>query len=232
MLIESANVKFVFEDRMADSPFVELIWRTQSEEACTFMSAAVSQWEMVVAHHQGETHITLRGPETEAIPAACPAGTEFFGIQFKLGTFIPHLPLGKLVNGSLDFPAAAFKSFWLHGAPMQIPNYENVEHFVQRLVRDELLVYEPIVDAVLQNQVPELSLRSVQRRFVRATGLTHGTIHQIGRARQAAALLAQGVSILDTVEQAGYADQPHLTRALKRFMGQTPAQILRENGFA
>ncbi len=47
------------------------------------------------------------------------------------------------------------------------------------------------------------------------------------RARHARTLLQQGISILDTVEQAGYADQPHLTRSLKRFMGQTPAQILR-----
>jgi AraC-like DNA-binding protein len=40
-------------------------------------------------------------------------------------------------------------------------------------------------------------------------------------------LLEQGVSILDTVEQAGYFDQPHLTRSLKRYVGYTPAQILR-----
>jgi methylphosphotriester-DNA--protein-cysteine methyltransferase len=40
-------------------------------------------------------------------------------------------------------------------------------------------------------------------------------------------LLQQGVSILDTVDQAGYFDQPHLTRALKHLMGQTPAQIIR-----
>ncbi len=39
-------------------------------------------------------------------------------------------------------------------------------------------------------------------------------------------LLQQGVSIVDTVDQAGYADQPHLTRSLKRFIGQTPAQLL------
>jgi methylphosphotriester-DNA--protein-cysteine methyltransferase len=38
--------------------------------------------------------------------------------------------------------------------------------------------------------------------------------------------LQQGVSILDTIQQAGYYDQPHLTRSLKRFIGQTPAQLL------
>src|SRR5438270_126041 len=42
-------------------------------------------------------------------------------------------------------------------------------------------------------------------------------------------LLKQGVSILDTVEQAGYFDQPHLTRSLKYLIGQTPAQILEKS---
>jgi AraC-like DNA-binding protein len=44
-------------------------------------------------------------------------------------------------------------------------------------------------------------------------------------ARYATHLLQQGASILDTVEQAGYYDQPHLTRSLTRLIGQTPAQI-------
>jgi AraC-like DNA-binding protein len=30
----------------------------------------------------------------------------------------------------------------------------------------------------------------------------------------------------DVVYEAGYFDQPHLTRALKHFIGQTPAQIM------
>jgi len=230
--MEMTEIKFTFEERAADSPFVETVWRTQSERAGTFTSAAVSHWEMVVAHYQGETSLTVRGPETEAMPALCPEGTEFFGIQFKLGTFMPHLPVSNLVNDSLTLPEAARKSFWLYSNAWQFPNYENVENFVDRMARDGLLVYEPIVETVLQNQGQELSLRSIQRRFLRATGLTHGTVQQIERARQAAKLLAQGVSILDTVDLAGYADQPHLTRSLKRFMGQTPAQILRENGFA
>jgi AraC-like DNA-binding protein len=39
--------------------------------------------------------------------------------------------------------------------------------------------------------------------------------------------LKQGVSILDTVYEAGYFDQAHLTRSLKHLIGQTPAQIIR-----
>jgi methylphosphotriester-DNA--protein-cysteine methyltransferase len=49
------------------------------------------------------------------------------------------------------------------------------------------------------------------------------------RAHQAAALLRQGVSILDTTDALGYFDQPHLTRSLKQFVGHTPAQLLRHS---
>jgi AraC-like DNA-binding protein len=92
-------------------------------------------------------------------------------------------------------------------------------------MRDGLLVYDPLVGAVLQRQPVELSLRTVQRRFLQATGLTHNTIYQTIRAQYATILLKQGVSILDTTHQAGYFDQPHLTRALRHFIGLTPAEI-------
>lgn len=217
---------FDFEERPSDSSFVELIWQTQSERAGSFISRAVSHWEIVVTKCQGKTTLTIRGPETKAALAPCPANAEFFGIQFKLGTFMPHLPMKTLVDGAVNLPEATGQSFWFNHSAWQFPNYANVETFVDKLVREGLLVREPIVDAALRGQLQGRSLRSVQRRFIQATGLTHSTIRQIERARQAADLLEQGVSILDTVEQGGYADQPHLTRSLKRLIGQTPAQLI------
>ncbi len=97
---------------------------------------------------------------------------------------------------------------------------------LSRGLRDGLLIREPIVDAALQGQLKELSRRTIQRRFLRATGLTLSYVRQIERAREAEALLERGVSILDIVDQTGYADQPHLTRSLKRLIGRTPAQII------
>jgi AraC-like DNA-binding protein len=221
-------MKFDFDERPSDSPFVDKIWRTQSERSGSFISTAASQWEMVVTTYNGKTTLTVRGPETKATPADYPADAEFFGIIFKLGTFMPHLPLGKLLDrNDANLPEASSQSFWLHGAAWQFPDFENADTFVARLVREELLVQEPVVEAVLQNRPLEMSLRSIQRRFLHATGLTRGTLDQIERARQAMTLLERGLSIADAIYQAGYADQPHLTRSLKRFIGQTPGQILR-----
>jgi methylphosphotriester-DNA--protein-cysteine methyltransferase len=100
---------------------------------------------------------------------------------------------------------------------------------VDWLVRDGLLVHEPIVADVVEDRVQGIPSRTVRYRFLRATGVTKSYIRQLERARQAVALLEQGVSVLDTAYQVGYADQAHLTRSLKRFIGQTPAQIARVN---
>ena len=221
---------FRFEERLSDSPFVERIWRAQSERTGDFLSVAASWWEMVVSKYQGETTITVRGPETKVTPMQVTLlGGEFLGIIFKHGAFMPHFPIGDLVDGDVNLPDASSQAFWLNGSARQFPNYENADTFVQRLVRDHLLVCDPIIEPVLRGEPQELSPRSIQRRFVRATGLTQGSIRKIERARQATMLLQQGVSILDTVEQAGYSDQAHLTRALKYLIGKTPAQIIHKS---
>lgn len=78
----------------------------------------------------------------------------------------------------------------------------------------------------MRGEPQALSLRSAQRHFARATGLTHATYRKIRRARFATSLLLEGVPILDVVDLAGYYDQPHLTRTLKMLIGQTPAEMV------
>jgi Helix-turn-helix domain len=215
----------VFEQRPAESPFVDQIWRSRSQSAGPFISMALNRVQLVVWSERGRTYFTVRGPETRATMAHCPVHDAFFGIVLKCGAFISHLPAGNLIDDALTLPNATNTSFWLNGSPWQFPTYDNADTFIDRLVRDEILVCEPAVDAALQGQPNYLSLRSEQRRFLHATGLTHSAVRQIERARYATALLRQGMSISDAVFEAGYFDQPHLTRSLRHFIGQTPAQL-------
>ena len=215
------------EERSSDSPFVARIWRSQGERSGPFISIAEIESGLVVTKHKGKMTITLRGPTTRAFSAFCPADAEFFGIQFRPGTFFPDLPPKMAIDHhDLNLPEAGSTTFWLNSAAWQYPNYENADTFVNRLAREGLLVYDPVVGQVLQSQPMDKSLRTVQRRFLQATGLTYNMIYQINRAQYAATLLKEGVSILDSVGQAGYFDQPHLTRALKHFIGLTPAQLI------
>jgi AraC-like DNA-binding protein len=227
---------FSFEERPSGSPFIETIWRTpiatipptRNENSGPYIFPAVRHWGLVVAKQNGKKTITMWGPGTKATPALCPRESEIFGIIFKQGAFMPHLPL-SIVRDRRDvtLPEATSKSFWLNGSAWQFPDYENADTFVDRLVRCDLLVRDEMVDSVLQGQLKDVSLRTAQRRFLQATGLTHNTVRQMERARFAKGLLQHGISILDTIAQAGYYDQAHLTRSLKHFIGLTPVQIVR-----
>jgi hypothetical protein len=216
---------FTFERRSSRSPMIEQTWQTRSEPGESFISVAVSHWEMVVTRQRGTARLTVRGPETKASTSPIPADAEFFGIQFSLGTFMPGLLPGQLADGSLTLPQATRTSFWLDGDSWEFAGPDNADVFVDRLVRAGLLVHDPVVPAALQGDVEGWSTRSVERRVSRATGLTRGAIGQIRRAERAVELLCAGMSPLDVAGRAGYADQPHLTRSLTRFAGRTPSQI-------
>jgi AraC-like DNA-binding protein len=223
-------MELVFDERSANSSFVEMVWHTHSERAGTFTSVAVSNWEVVITTLDGKTMITARGPETRASEADFPADAEFFGIIFKLGTFMPHLSLRTLLDRQdATLPKASSNSFWLHGSAWEFPTFENADVFVGRLIRQGLIVRDPVIEAAIQGHAPDMSRRSLQYRFLRATGLTRKTIQQIERARNAVSLLEQGTPISDTAFELGYFDQAHLTNSLKRFVGKTPAQIARKS---
>ena len=216
-----------FEGRGSDSPSIEAVWRGGAGREYAPVCPASGQWHLLFLKQHGKVHVSVQGPLTRATPVAQPEGTEWFGVTFPLGTFLPALSINSLLDDRALLPLTAKTSFHLAGSSWHIPDYENVETFIERLVRRNVLVSDPVVKAVLAHQPVEMSLRTVRRRFVLATGLTYKTIAQIERAKQAVALLEKGVSLIDAAYQAGYADQSHMTRALKHLIGYTPALIAR-----
>jgi len=219
-----------FEARPSDSPLVNQIWRTYSESAGSFISTAAAQSGIVIMKHEGKLSITFRGPETRASVADYPAGAEWLGVNFNLGAFYPHLPLtGLRDRNDLILPNATSRSFYIYGSAWDFPGYEDADAFIDRLIREEVLAFDPLVGAVLDGRARDLSPRTVQSRFLRATGITQVTVKQIERAAEAVAMLERGVSIADTIFEAGYFDQAHLTRSLKRFTGRTPGEIARSS---
>lgn len=216
---------FLFEAHSLDSALIESVWRSCSTEAGSYISVAASHWSFMFARRQGKIYVDVCGPETRATPSTIPAGSDVYGINFKVGVFMPHLPPNSLVDKRLPLQNASNRAFWLHDAALPLPGFEDAEAFAERLVRAGLLVRDPIVSASLQGEPIRLSARSRQYRFVKSTGLSRETILQIARARQAALMLEQGVAIADAVYLLGYCDQAHLTRSLKHLYGQSPTAV-------
>jgi AraC-like DNA-binding protein len=216
---------FALEARSSRSPLVEETWQTVSRAQGSFISVAATHWEMVVTRQRGAARLTVRGPETRATIVPVPQDAEFFGIQFSVGTFMPGLPPGPLVDGTVTLPAATGGSFRLDGCAWELPGPDTADVLVDRLARAGLLVHDPIVAEALHGAVEGFSTRSLERRVARATGLSRGAIARIRRAERAVGLLSRGLPATEVARRTGYADQPHLIRSLRRFVGQTPSQI-------
>ncbi|GAA4638475.1 helix-turn-helix domain-containing protein [Actinoallomurus vinaceus] len=215
------------EDRPSDSPYVHRVWRSRASGVARMTSIATSNWELVFWEDQGRVHAAVRGPETTASSVDVPDGSESFGITFAHGTSMPHLPPARLVDSAWESPHATATRFVLGGDEWLMPGFESAEQLVVRLVREGVVVRDPLVDEVLAGGMPDVGTRSVQRRVAAATGLTQGGIRQIERARQAAILLGEGVPSLEVVDRLGYYDQPHLARSLTRFIGRTATELCR-----
>jgi len=216
-------------ERPSDSPYIERVWRCHSERAGTFLSVASSHWEFVVTRVRGDTTITLRGPETRVREVTCPADGEWFAIRFKAGTFMPKLPVARLIDGNdVTLPRTSARSFALDGARWELPTFDNAETFVSRLARSGVIERDAAVVAALQGESLASSTRTAQRHFLHATGMTHERLRQIERARLATNLLRDGIAINEAAHAAGYFDQAHLTRSLKALIGLTPSKIAQE----
>ena len=222
-------MSLISEARSSDSPYIESVMRGWTVSEGMSVRPAEIHWHMVFVKYPGGTLPLVVGPLTSSGTASWGEGAEILWIKFKLGVFLPHLPAKDHLNEEQVLPDASSERFWWKGSARQFPTFDNVETFIERLVHEDDLVRDPVVDAALRDEPLVMSPRTVRHRFLQATGQTQNHIRQYERAIRAASLLRHGVSILDTVFEAGYFDQPHLTRSLKQFVGHTPAQILRDS---
>lgn len=215
-----------FELRSSDSPLIERVWTARSARGGEMTSIAAGHWEIIFSRLDAQVQVAVRGPETVPSQAVCPGQGEWLAIRFRAGTYLPGVPAASLLDGrDLELPTRSRRSFYWQGADWELPGYDDAEAFVQRMQQAGLIRLDPLVSAALQGESLPVSVRTLQRRFLAVTGLQLQTYQQIERARYAAGLLRAGKPLLAVALEAGYYDQPHLSRSCSRFLGQTPGEI-------
>nr|WP_244994584.1 helix-turn-helix domain-containing protein [Actinomadura coerulea] len=214
-----------FETRRSDSPWVDSVWTCTNEQVTAMTSVAGACWGLVFWEREGRTYAAITGPETRTATAPVPEGATFTGIEFAVGTSLRAVPTSALVNGGIELPDTTRRTFRLDGGRWETPGAADAESLVERLVRTGVVVRDPLVAEVLRGHRPEVSGRTVERRFRAATGLTRGGVRQIERARKAAELLAIGEPAADVVAELDYFDESHLARALRSYVGRTARQL-------
>lgn len=110
---------------------------------------------------------------------------------------------------------------------------------VESIVADECGDWSDLDEAIMALTLPAatvagvsraagLSIRTMQRCFL-ARGLPPPDYWRLlARARRAVGLLTSSAPLAAVASESGYSDQAHLTRALTRWFGATPAQLRRQ----
>ena len=208
------------------------IWTATCDTVTPFTSIAKINPGIAFTRLGGATKVTLRGPETRAATWPCEPA-EFFGVELRLGARLAMFAPANLADlHDVDLPVGPNGTFEFGGLDWELPGPGNVDVFLDRLERAGLLVFDPVVEDLYHGvAVPGLARRTAQDRFVRGVGISHRKLRSIERARDAARQLIAGVPIATVIAATGYYDQPHLTRAMQLYLGQTPAELGRDSRF-
>lgn len=100
---------------------------------------------------------------------AIPPDTEFFGIVFARGAYPAGVSLAGLLGRARPLLVTA-RTLQMGDREWEIPTPENADMFADRLVRAGLILHDRAVGDALGGEPPARSVRTLQRRIVRATG--------------------------------------------------------------
>ena len=222
MTVESAA-------RNSDSPFVKSIARTICHASGSFRVVPDGSWDILVIKHHDFSRVLVTGALTRPIFSVNEVGDELLCISFKPGVYSPYLLPQVLRDRSVRTGSSNGRSFGIFNESFEIPDFENADDFVNRLYRCEFLTVDELVSSRCTGDPIAASLRSIQRHFLKSTGLTLNFYQQLERAKKAEKLLRQGCAAADAAYEAGFTDQSHMINSLKAILGQTPTEITGKN---
>jgi hypothetical protein len=216
----------IHQRRTSASPYIDIIWHTQNVGDGTYLATPDGSWDLIaMTDVNGKSQMLLTGQASKTAHIPYKAGTSSVVISFSAGAYLPHLPGGKLVDTAELLPNADDNHFILGGHIFAFPTFDNAETLVEELIDTGVLKNDEVVSSVVQGVPAAISKRAIQRHFVQTTGVTQKRLERIKRAQQAVKLIKQGMKPVDAAVDAGYADQPHLAKSLKKLMDSNPSDL-------
>lgn len=216
----------LYEERPTASPHIECTWQARSVREERYLVPAIEHWDIWFAREpDGGLVAGLSGPALGSRWIASVVGEHGWGVQLKAHVVVPGVAKKLLLGGEVRLPVED-GLVEISGHRLPVPTFEELEGFVEQLLRLDVLRSDDDVRRALAGDETGYSERHWQRRVRDSTGIARKQISQLARAREAYALLQQGVAPAECAMICGYADQAHLTRSLRLLHGQTPARIL------
>src|SRR5688572_6590491 len=132
------------------------------------------------------------GLTTKTVIHEAEAGDEILSIAFAPDTFMPLMPGERMLDEGVMLEKIGHDRFWIGTDVVEIPDFGNADAFVDSLVRRDIVQRNGLVTSIVSGHPMAMTERTMQRHFLRTTGLTYKSFTQIERAQKAMALLQMG----------------------------------------
>jgi len=230
------------QPRRAPGRFVVCTWTQVNIGASEYRQLVVPDGCSDLTWQDGR--LRLVGPDRAAWRAGLAAGSAIAGVRLRPGAarlLLGRMPVDEVRGLQVPLDAAPPSlADRLAAAGSAEAAVEVLEAFVAELARE----YEPdtaveqAVRMLRSGQNPHvaaladavgISERQLRRRFTETVGYGPKTLHSILRFQHALGLSRRAgasAGLADIAHQAGYADQAHFTREVRRLAGMTPTELL------
>jgi hypothetical protein len=216
------------QTRPVESPLVESISSVRFSGSGEVPMRPDGCWDIAIINRGGQRTVLRTGLTTRTVSLDYADGDELLVISFKPHSFMPLMPGEVMRDEGVMLEGFGPGGFWIGTDVREIPTFENADVFVEHLVRDGIVGSNELVASVVEGHPMAATERTLQRHFLKTTGLTYKHFTLVQRAQKAVALLQMGRPAVDVALALGFSDQAHMINSLKAIMGQTPREIARE----
>lgn len=215
----------VWRERTPELESIASVWTGRAAVVMQRIVPANPYISIILVKSDASAEVIIRGPETKPRSEILLPGYTWIGIRLRPGVQLKNFPTQQLTDKFRTLPTDSNGQFELEGALLQFPNFNNAEQLIKQM---HDLSY--ISGKALNSQgSPQqgMSPKSYSRFIKRSTGLPPYKLRQLQRISEALRLLRQGMPAATIASELGFADQAHLTRAAKQFLGHTPKELIR-----
>lgn len=216
----------IHQSRKSENPYIDTVWQTKNIADGVYIATPDGSWDLIVAIDEtGAKFMLLAGQATKPAKIPYKAGTGSIVISFAPGAYMPYYPANELLDNAIMLTNFDDEHFILAGHTFAFPTFDNAEELVEKLVKVNILKNDNVVQSELHGKPKAMSVRGKQRHFSQTTGMTKKYLDQIKQAQKAVSLLKQGKKPIEAAMEAGYTDQPHLAKSLRKIMDSKPSEI-------
>lgn len=201
------------------------MWTARALTDGVYNATPDGSWDLIHIEKPDGLHLVfLTGQQSQPASVPYQAGEISIVISFAAHFFLQSGPLPP--DGAIiEFLPVVAGRFSFASLDLPLPTYDNAELIASELLSAGVLRKDPVVTGGLGLMNFAASERSLQRHFREATGLSQKDFEQIRRAQEAVRLLQAGGKPADVAVAAGYTDQAHMTKSIKRIMGRLPTKV-------